>query len=554
MRLFALALALVTVVPAAPRTEPLRGSSGPRIQRPWTPSQIRQESQRGLTGAAQLARVYDIILDARFDRVAPELEKTCPPAPQEICQVLEVVSLWWQIQLDPVNRSLDAHFLQRANAAIAAAEAWTTREPRRAEAWFYRGGAYGARVQWRVLRGDRLAAARDGKRIKDALEQALALDPEMHDAWFGIGLYHYYADVAPAAAKVLRWLLFLPGGDRVKGLQEMLRARDEGALLRSEADYQLHVLYLWYEEEPERALELLEALQLRHGQNPHFPQLIAEVQDVYQHDLTASLRSWRTLFDAARQRRVSHAAMAETRARLGMALQLDRLFETDEAIEHLRAVIAAKPRAPLGAVAQAQVQLGDALDRMGYRDDAVTAFRRAMAAATPGDPLQVGDRARAGIQRKTDPQQALAYRISIEGWRALERGDLAAAARALDRSLMLRPRDPVTRFRQARLLQAQHDDDRALTVLEAIVASRSATPPTVYAFACVDAARLLERRGDRGRAIDLYRTARGVFGADQRTKDAAQRALTRLALTSQAQLPYARLRLRSRPLSNVDGR
>ena len=43
----------------------------------------------------------------------------------------------------------------------------------RAEAWFYLGAAYGARVQWRVLREQRLAAARDGKRIKESLERAL---------------------------------------------------------------------------------------------------------------------------------------------------------------------------------------------------------------------------------------------------------------------------------------------------------------------------------------------------------------------------------------------
>ena len=29
---------------------------------------------------------------------------------------------------------------------------------------------------------------------------ALAIDPDLHDAWFGIGIYRYYAAVAPAAA------------------------------------------------------------------------------------------------------------------------------------------------------------------------------------------------------------------------------------------------------------------------------------------------------------------------------------------------------------------
>jgi hypothetical protein len=45
----------------------------------------------------------------------------------------------------------------------------------------------------------------------------------------------------------------------------------------------------------------------------------------------------------------------------------------------------------------------------------------------------------------------------------------------------------------------------------------------------MDAARLHEQQGVKTRAIDLYRTAQGVFGADQRTKDAAERALARLA-------------------------
>jgi hypothetical protein len=500
------------------------------------------EPLRGLTAAAQLARVYDTIFDARFEQVPAELAKACPPAPGEVCRVLEAVSIWWQIQLDPNSTSHDRAFLQAVNAAIDANEAWVAREPERAEAWFYLGGAYGARVQWRVLRGERLPAARDGKRIKDALERALQLDPDLHDAWFGIGLYHYYADVAPAAAKVLRWLLFLPGGDRVKGLEEMLRVREEGDLLRSEADYQLHTIYLWYEQNPPRALELLEALELRHSENPHFRQLIAEVQDVYQHDLSASLRSWQKLLDGALKHRVSLPEMAEARARLGIALQLDRLFETDVAIEQLRTVIAAHPTAPYGAVAQAQLQLGQALDRMGLRDEAVVAYRAAIAGSAANDPLHIAEHARNGLKKKPNATIANAYRLSLAGWRALEKGDLTLASRLIAQSIELQPRDAVTRYREARLLQAQKDEAAALKVLDAIIASRSATPPTIYGFACVDAARLLEQRGDRPRAIDLYRTARDVFGADQRTKDAAHRALTRLSTVTQSRSRRTSLR------------
>lgn len=442
----------------------------------------------GLTGAAQVGRVYDAILDARFDQVPRLLTQACPPAPQPVCGLLDVVALWWRIQLDPDNTSHDALFQAKVDASVTAMEAWTRAEPRRAEAWFYLGGAYGARGNHRVLRRQLLAAARDGKRIKEALERSLALDPRLQDAYFGIGLYHYYADVAPAAAKVLRFLLMLPGGDRVEGLREMLRARDGGQLLRSEADYQLHIIYLWYEKQPVRAIELVNGLRASYPRNPHFPQVVAEIQDVYLHDPTASLRSWQELLTLARERQVLEAPLAETRARLGIARQLDLLYETDAALEQLRAVIAARPAAPAGATAQAQEMLARATNRLA------------------------------------DP----AYRASIDGWRALERGALDDAARHLSRALSLRPRDPVARYRQSRLLRAQRNDDAALTLLDALVQERNSVPPTIYADACVDAARLHEQRGNRARAIELFTTARSVFGADQRTKDLAQREVARL--------------------------
>lgn len=316
-----------------------------------------------LTGEPQLLRAYDAIFDARFEDLPALLERTCPPVPEEACHVLDAVGVWWEIQLDPASPARDGRFQSKVDGAIAAAEAWTRREPQRAEAWFYLGGAYGARAQWRVLRGQRLAAARDGKRIKEVLERALMLDPQLQEAYFGIGLYHYYADVAPTAAKILRFLLLLPGGDKAEGLREMLRARDQGALLRDEADYQLHVIYLWYEKQPMQALDLLSALRGRHPRNPLFIQLIAQVQDVYLHDLPGSLRTWRTLLDASRARRVNYAQLAEVRARLGIASTLERLNETEAAIEQLHAVIAAKPLAPFGAYAQAQRDLARLLAR-----------------------------------------------------------------------------------------------------------------------------------------------------------------------------------------------
>jgi hypothetical protein len=491
-------------------------------------------ASRDLTGIDGLVRVYDLVLDADFAKAESELSRACPPAPREACEVMAATITWWRIQLDPEDRSLDAAFSEQIDTAIASTEAWIDREPRLAEAHFYAGAAYAVRVQWRVLRDEKLSAARDGKRIKQALDRAIALDPDLDDAYFGLGLYEYYADVAPTAAKVLRFLLLLPGGNRTEGLARMRRARTSGKLLQGEADYQLQIIYLWYEKRVDLAVDLLASLRDRYPGNPLFASQLADVQDRYQHDITASLASWRALLAAARDQRVNEPALAEAEARLGAARQLDALHETDRAIELVRGVIDAKASHPYGAVAQAYLALGEGEDRLGHHDAAVAAYRLALGALAPGapDPDNVRRRA-ADDMRRTPPDRvhADAYRLSIEGLRTLERGDAAAATGLLAQSLRLDPADPVTRVRYARALEARRDDRAAIEAFDAAIRDARACPAPIAAAAFLDAARLHERLTHRQQAIDYYRAASTWFGGGSDTRAAALRALTRLHAT-----------------------
>jgi tetratricopeptide (TPR) repeat protein len=317
-------------------------------------------ARASLTEAPRLAAVYDAILEARFDRTEPLLKQACPPAPEGACQTLRLTSLWWQIQISPEDRSLDRRFEELATSTIAANAAWTVREPKRAEAWFYLAAAYAPRVQWRILRGARLGAARDGKRIKDALERSLALDPMLNDAYFGIGLYHYYADVGSAGTRVLRWLLLLPGGNRVQGLKEMLEARDRGELLRGEADFQLHIIYLWYEKKTSEAIALLERLDARYPHNPLFLQRLAEARAVYAGDHTGSAAAWTALLARAQAGTVAIPAITEVRARLGLASALRALNRTADAIVQLQRVVDMRPIEPRGARERAERELREA--------------------------------------------------------------------------------------------------------------------------------------------------------------------------------------------------
>jgi tetratricopeptide (TPR) repeat protein len=488
-------------------------------------------AEAGLTEGARLAAVYETILHARFDQVDRQLAETCPPAPVEACRALRAVAVWWRILLNPTSRSLDGHFNELAAAAIAASEAWTKRSPQTAEAWFYLAGSYAPLVQWRVLRGERLSAAREANRIREALERALRLDPTLHDAYFGIGLYHYYADVVPATVKFVRWLMFLPGGDRVKGLQEMLQAREQGELLRGEADYQLHLVYLWYEHNTPEALDLLESLDRRYGSNPLFLARIGEVQDVYVHDHPASAAVWRELLDRVHRGQVNEAPLAAARAHLGLARELDAMFETDRAVEELEAALQADPPPPFDA--QAQLQLGAARDRVGERDLAMRAYNAAisLASASDADAAQIREKARAGLRQAPDARSAEAYRTSLEGWRALERGDSEEAVALLARATESAPADPVMRYRYAHALDAIGEHERAQSELEKVIAAR-AVPAIVLASAYVDYASALEHAGDRQRALTYYRDATEMVGAEPHARDRAARAIKRLTKAS----------------------
>jgi len=481
-----------------------------------------------LRGADSLVKVYDAILDARFEQASSEMKTACPPAPKEACDVLAPTLTWWRILLDPDSRALDDQFSAEVERAIASTEAWAAREPGNAEAHFYAGGAYAARVQWRVLRDQKLAAARDGKRIKLAMERAIALDPSLDDAYFGIGLYQYYADVAPTAAKVLRFLLMLPGGDKVEGMERMRRARKHGRLLQGEADYQLQLLYLWYEHRPDLAGELLASLHTRYPGNPLFAAELAGVQDDYQHDVMASLATWRALLASARARRVNEAPLAETRARLAIARHLDDLYESDLALDQLRAVIEARPARPYGSLAAAYAALGEAEDRLGHRDAAIAAYRLAQASAPSPDPQNIRQRTSERLRRAPDAPRAEAYRLSLEGWRKLEKGDAAGAEGALARAIQLDTKDPVARYRYGRVLQAQRRDADALAQFDATIRAARECPAPIAAAAYLDAGRVHERLSHRDQAIDAYRAASTWFGGGADTRAAASRALTRL--------------------------
>ncbi len=221
--------------------------------------------------------------------------------------------------------------------------------------------------------------------------------------------------------------------------------------------------------------------------------------------------------------------LSDISGRLGAARMLDALFETDRAVDQLRHVIDLAPTAPFGAVADADLRLGQMLDRLGDRAAAVRAYNAALDAVPAGDPDEITSAARAGLRRAPpDLAAAQAYRLSLTGWRAFERGALEQAARALAGAATAAPADAMIRVRLARVRAARREIAPALADFDRVIAMRPLAPPVALGAAYLWSAEVLEQQGRRDLALARYRAVGHVFGTDSRFVTSAAKAIAHL--------------------------
>jgi tetratricopeptide (TPR) repeat protein len=135
---------------------------------------------------------------------------------------------------------------------------------------FYAGMADALTARLYGLRGETRNGARAGVRAREHLLRAVALDPDLADADFGLGLYNYYADTLSAAARVLRFFMGIPGGSKQEGIRQLEHAIGDGNLTPAEARFYLALCLHNYDQKYERALEIAGPLVAKYPSNPLF--------------------------------------------------------------------------------------------------------------------------------------------------------------------------------------------------------------------------------------------------------------------------------------------
>ena len=206
--------------------------------------------------------------------------------------LLEADAMWWRIYYATANlidpdvfaatdlptTPYDAHFDDLVNLTIRKSEEHIHAKQDLARSYLYEGMAYALRARLTGLRDQDLPTARAGKKMRALLLKAAALDPNLTDAYLGLGIYNYFVDTLSAIVKILAWFIRLPGGSRVEGLRQLELVAEKGELARSEAKFYLAKDYSrWNERQYARSLKLFEELKQEYPHNPLWPMLIGSL-------------------------------------------------------------------------------------------------------------------------------------------------------------------------------------------------------------------------------------------------------------------------------------
>jgi tetratricopeptide (TPR) repeat protein len=228
---------------------------------------------------AILDKIYSFDLDGAV-QAAGHMQQAQPDHP--LGYLLETEALWWRIwctsadfkfgMSDARRRAKlpeDRHYFDTAARASSLAEA-QLKQQESAEMQLYAGMADASLARLYGLRGENRNAARAGVRGREHFLHAKALDPDLADADLGLGLYNYYVDTLSSMAKVLRFFMGIPGGSKQEGVRLLEQAIAQGVLTSNIARFYLALNLHRYDQQYQKALNILGPLVEKYPTNPFF--------------------------------------------------------------------------------------------------------------------------------------------------------------------------------------------------------------------------------------------------------------------------------------------
>jgi tetratricopeptide (TPR) repeat protein len=268
---------------------------------------------------------------------------------------------------DTVDPKRDRDFNDYVRQALAAGRARLVKNSKDVEALYYNASALGIRAAYgtSVKRSFTRAIGDANESIK-IQRQVIKLDPEYYDAYLSIGLYEYVIDSLPGALKFLARLAGLKGSKQ-KGIEHLEIVTRQGKYTADDARVVLLGIYS-KENQLDRALEIISHMVKQYPRNYLFG--VERASMLYR--TGHADEGARAFADLLKDERVAAQAVDLVNFQWGEAL----LAKQDYAGSITRyKEVQRWPKSDPGLVSFAHLHVGEALDALGKRDEAMAEYQ-----------------------------------------------------------------------------------------------------------------------------------------------------------------------------------
>lgn len=332
---------------------------------------------------AAIQRGIKYVYNLEFEKAEAEFETLIKRQPGHPAgQFFRAMVLWWKIVLDVDNRQHDEEYFATLDAVVEMCDSILEQNEDDVDAMFFKGGAIGFEGRLRFHRDDWLAAANAGRKALPLVQKASELDPKNYDIYLGTGMYDYYAEVIPNEYPVVKpLLLFIPPGDKKRGLRELTIASERGRYAAIETTYFLMQIYYSYERDFAQALRLALGLHSRFPGNVVFHRYVGRCH-VAMGNYQRAEETFGEILEDARNDSRGYTNIVEREAEYYLGLCALQLGKREDALKHLyrcdELCRTLDSREASGFMTMANLKIGMVYDLQGRRGEAVRQYQKVL--------------------------------------------------------------------------------------------------------------------------------------------------------------------------------
>lgn len=260
--------------------------------------------------------------------------------------------------------------------SISGIKRWIKQHPKDSNGYMGIGALYGLRAMFNMRNRNWVISYFAGRKAISNLETSLKLDPTYYDAYFGLGIYEYFAGTLPTVIKMLAKIVAIKGNPQ-QGVHFLNLARTKAHFTADSAKLILIEIQNTRKSpfySPEKSLEYIQELRAKFPKNPlmHYVEIICLYETKNYKEVTEQAHQFLQLIGSDKFYKDiyiprAYTALATTQMAQGNFEKARQLLEESR--------LKLKGQEPSRWAVWNELRLGQVYDILGQREKAQTQYK-----------------------------------------------------------------------------------------------------------------------------------------------------------------------------------